>query len=232
MSFLKSEEPREPFLRAPASVLLLIGALVLAHIARVIVPAQLSDDILYQYAFVPARYAVGGPGSGLFALTVPFVSHIFLHANFTHLTVNCLWLLAFGPVVARRFGAGLFLLFFALCGIAGAAAYLAFNWASPAGVIGASGAISGVMAAGMRLFPWPGTTLSRDPAPIFSSPVLLFTGVWLITNLIFGLTGFGSGGEIQQIAWQAHLGGFVAGLLLTGPFDRLRPGDWHSERNG
>lgn len=223
MSFLKSEEPREPFLRAPASVLLLIGALALAHIARIMAPTQLSDDILYRYAFIPARYAVGGPADGLFALTVPFISHIFLHANFTHLAVNSLWLLAFGPVVARRFGAGLFFLFFALCGIAGAAAYLALNWASPAGVIGASGAISGLMAAGIRLFPWSGTVLSKGPAPIFSSPVLLFTGVWFVTNLVFGLTGFGSGGEIQQIAWQAHVGGFVAGLLLTGLFDRLRP---------
>lgn len=223
MAFLKSEEQREPFLRAPASVLLLIGALVLAHVARMIVPTQLSDDILYQYAFIPARYAAGGPADGLFALTVPFVSHIFLHGGFAHLIVNCLWLLAFGPVVARRFGAGLFILFFALCGIAGAAAFLALNWSSPVEIIGASGAISGVMAAGIRLFPWPGATVLQAPAPIFSSQILLFSGVWLATNLIFGLTGFGVGGNIQLIAWQAHLGGFVAGLLLTGAFDRLRP---------
>lgn len=222
MSFLKSEEQREPFLRAPASVLLLIGALVLAHIARAVLPAQLSDDILYQYAFIPARYTAGT--DGLFALTIPFVSHMFLHANFTHLAVNCLWLLAFGPVVARRFGASLFLMFFILCGVAGAAAYLALNWDSPAGVIGASGAISGIMAAGIRLFPWPGVQAPQVPAPILSSQILLFSGVWLVTNLIFGITGFGAGGNIQLIAWQAHLGGFVAGLLLTGVFDRLRPG--------
>ncbi len=223
MSFLISEKQREPFLRAPASVLLLIAALALAHLARMIVPAQLSEDILYQYAFIPARYAAGGPQDGLLALTIPFVSHIFLHASFWHLAVNCLWLLAFGPVVARRFGAGLFLVFFLLCGIAGAATFLVLNWSSPVEAIGASGAISGLMAAGIRLFPWPGATVQQVPAPILSSQILFFSGVWLVTNLVFGLIGFGVGENVQFFAWQGHLGGFVAGLLLTDVFDRLRP---------
>ncbi len=221
MAFLQSETPREPFLRAPASVLLLIAALALAHIARIIVPTALSDEILNQYAFVPAQYAAGGGASGFFALVVPFVSYMFLHADFTHLAVNCLWLLAFGPVVARRFGAGLFLLFFVICGIAGAATFLALNWGVPGGVIGASGAISGIMAAGLRLFSWPGSRTLRPLAPILSSQILIFSGVWFVTNLIFGLMGFGVDGHSQQIAWQAHVGGFVAGLALTGIFNDL-----------
>jgi len=221
MAFLQGETPREPFLRAPISVLLLIGMLVSAHIIRMVVPAAMSDEVLTQYAFVPARYAAGGDAGGLFSLAIPFVSHIFLHADVTHLAVNCLWLLAFGPVVARRFGAGLFLLLFAICGIAGAATFLAFNWGLPAGVIGASGAISGIMAAGLRLFPWPGSTAQRPLTPLLSSPILLFSAVWFATNFIFGLTGFGAGGGILQIAWQAHVGGFVTGLLLSGVFDTM-----------
>ncbi|MGA7676085.1 MAG: rhomboid family intramembrane serine protease [Rhizomicrobium sp.] len=222
MAFLQSEPPREPFLHAPASVLWLIGALVLAHVARVAAPAALSDDLLTQYAFIPARYGASFGTSGLFGLMAPFVSYMFLHADFVHLGVNCVWLLAFGPIVARRYGTMLFLLFFAVCGVAGAATYLAFDWGSPEGVIGASGAISGLMAAGIRMYPWPGSPMARPMAPIFSSPVLLFTGFWLVTNLLFGLTGIGTGGEIQQIAWQAHLGGYFMGLVLAGGFEVLR----------
>lgn len=119
MAFLQSEPPREPFLHAPASVLWLIGALVLAHVARVAAPAALSDDLLTQYAFIPARYGASFGTSGLFGLMAPFVSYMFLHADFVHLGVNCVWLLAFGPIVARRYGTMLFLLFFAVCGVAG-----------------------------------------------------------------------------------------------------------------
>jgi membrane associated rhomboid family serine protease len=222
MAFLQSEPPREPFLHAPTSVLLLIAALVLAHIARIVAPAPLAGEILTYFAFIPARYSGGFDTGGLLGLTVPFVSHMFLHANFVHLGVNCVWLLAFGPIVARRYGTGLFLMFFAVCGVAGAATYLAFDWGSPARVIGASGAISGLMAAGIRMYPWPGPPLARPMAPIFSSPVLLFTGFWLGTNLLFGLTGIGAGGEIQQIAWQAHLGGYFVGLVSAGGFEALR----------
>ena len=222
MAFLQSEPPREPFLHAPASVLWLIGMLVLAHVARVAVPAGLSDELLTQYAFIPARYSGGVDAGGIFGLAAPFVSHMFLHADFVHLGVNCVWLLAFGSIVARRFGTMLFLLFFAVCGVAGAATYLAFDWGSPVGVIGASGAISGLMAAGIRMYPWQGSPLARSMAPIFSSPVLLFTGFWLGTNLLFGLLGIGAGGEVREIAWQAHLGGYFAGLALAGGFEALR----------
>ncbi|MBU6299095.1 MAG: rhomboid family intramembrane serine protease, partial [Alphaproteobacteria bacterium] len=191
MALLQSQPSREPFLHAPASVLWLIAVLVLAHVARILVPAALSDDILMQYAFIPERYS-GGSAVGFVALAVPFVSYIFLHANFVHLGVNCIWLLAFGPIVARRYGTGLFLLFFIICGVVGAATYLAFNWGSAAGVIGASGAISGLMAAGIRMYPWPDSSPDRPMASLFSSPVLLFSGFWFGANLLAGLTGFGA----------------------------------------
>lgn len=219
MAFLQSQPPREPFLHAPASVLWLIAFIVAAHVARVLSPEPVSDAILLHYGFVPARYVQGG---SLLPLLIPFVSYNFLHADFVHLGVNCLWLLVFGPVVARRYGGALFLGFFLICGITGAAAYLALNWGSPDGVIGASGAISGLMGAAIRMLPWPGAARTRPLAPIFSRPVLLFSAFWVFTNFLIGITGFGAMGEIHQVAWQAHLGGYVAGLLLAGVFDRLR----------
>ena len=232
MAFLQSAPPRQPIFRAPSVVLWLIGGLAVAHAARVMGPPARSLALIEQFAFVPARYSRAfldshmAQAGSFWDRAVPFVSYMALHNDFTHLAVNCLWLLAFGPTVARRFGGLLFLIFFVACGVAGAAAHLAFNWGSPVPVIGASGAISGLMAAAVRMLPQiaPWAVPGEAPlAPIFSRQILVFTGVWAAINLLVGVTGLGFGGETGQIAWQAHLGGFVAGLFLCGAFDRLRP---------
>jgi membrane associated rhomboid family serine protease len=236
MAFLQPQpsDPwtRQPMFRVPAVVLSLIGVLVVAHSARVLAPSGFSAELIRQFAFIPARYSAqflaahnADPG-GWLARAVPFVSYMALHNDFTHLAINSLWLLAFGPIVARRFGGPLFLLFFLVCGLAGAFMHLAFNWGSLVPVIGASGAISGLMAAGLRLLPsqvpWahPG---EERMAPIFSRQVMIFTLVWMGINLAVGVTGLGIGGEAGLIAWQAHLGGYLAGLFLAEPFDLLRP---------
>ncbi len=232
MAFLQSHPPRQPIFNTPLVVPGLIAVLAAAHAARIYAPPARSQDIIFEYALVPARYSRAflesrmlNPGP-IWEQAVPFVSYMGLHNDWTHLIINSLWLLAFGPIVARRLGAGLFLLFFLLCGIAGALFYLGFNWGSPVPVVGASGAISGLMAAGLRMLPgqapWaaPGTA---PLAPIFSRQILVFTAVWAAINLLAGVTGLGMGGEDGLIAWQAHLGGYLAGLLLCGPFDHLRP---------
>jgi len=220
MTSLQSEPRRQPFLNAPAVVLWLIGALFLVHVAMTLAPAKMADELLTRFAFTPASYARGGD---LFWLAVPWVSHMALHGSFLHVGMNCLWLLACGPIVARRYGGGLFLLFFLLCGIAGAATYLALNWASPDPVIGASGAISGLMAAAVRMLRWPNADPLRPLAPILSRPILFFSAVWLATNYFFGMTGLGTGGDIR-IAWQAHLGGYLFGLFAIAVLEWLRHG--------
>jgi membrane associated rhomboid family serine protease len=167
------------------------------------------------------------PGS-LWERAIPFVSYMGLHGSWTHLIINCFWLFAFGPIVARRFGNALFLLFFLVCGVAAAITYLAFNWGGALPVVGASGAISGLMAAGLRMLPGqaPWVQQSEAPlAPLFSRQILVFAVIWTAINLMTAVTGFGMGGESGLVAWQAHLGGFFAGLLLCAPFDRLRPRD-------
>ena len=238
MSFLQSQPSnpwtRQPIFRIPGVVAGLILLLVLAHVARSALLDALSYQIINRFAFIPARYSHAflaahkyiDPGS-LFDRAIPFVSYMALHNDYTHLAINSLWLLAFGPIVARRFGGLLFLGFFLICGLAAAATHLAFNWGSLTPVIGASGAISGLMGAGMRLLPTqaPWATQGDDElAPIFSRQIMIFTAIWLAINLAAGLTGFGLGpGELGQIAWQANVGGYLAGLLLAGPFDRMRP---------
>ena len=236
MAFLQSQPSnpwtRQPIFRVPKVVVGLILVLVLAHVARVAMPDALSDWTISRYAFIPARYSHAfltshgvDPGS-IIDRAVPFVSYMALHNDFTHLAINSLWLLAFGPIVARRFGGPLFLGFFLICGIAAALTHMIFNWGSITPVIGASGAISGLMGAGLRLLPtqapWavPG---EGKLAPIFSRQIVIFSVIWLAINLAAGLTGFGLAGEQGLIAWQAHVGGYLAGLLLSGPVDRLRP---------
>jgi len=155
----------------------------------------------------------------------PFFGYVFLHANYTHLAINCAWLLAFGAPVARRLGAVRFLLFFFVCGAAGALAHVASNWGSQDAAIGASGAIAGVMAAGLRIV-WLGDPFARrEDAPLLpfrARQVLTFSALWVGLNLLTGLTGVGSLQGLELIAWQAHLGGYFAGLFLIGLFDPWR----------
>jgi membrane associated rhomboid family serine protease len=222
MAFLQNTPVRETFLKAPASVISLIGLLVAAHLARVFTSASMSELVLEQYAFIPQRFSQHD--GSLFDRVIPFVSYIFLHADATHLIMNCLWLLAFGAVVARRFRPALFFLFFLICGVGAAAVHLLTNWNSAEGAIGASGAIAGLMAAGIRMLSVQTLRGMEPPGalqPILSQQVIAFSAFWVVVNLVFGLTGLSIVGETNAIAWQAHLGGYFIGLVLTGPFD-----DW------
>jgi len=232
MVFLQSAPPRQPMFRAPAVVLWMIGGLAAAHAARVLGPAERAQDAVYAFALIPARYSrafleshMADPGT-VWERAVPFLTYMALHNDWTHLVINCLWLLAFGPIVARRYGGLLFLGFFLVCGVAGAGAYVALHWGSTIPRLGASGAGSRPMAAPPRLLPGPAPPAGPrpgPPAPPRPRPILVFSGVWAAINLIVGLTGLGLGGSEGLIAWQAHLGGFIAGMLLSGPFDSLRP---------
>jgi membrane associated rhomboid family serine protease len=230
MAFFQSGDSHEPAIRAPAVVLWLIALLAAVYAPRFFLSDQQWAGILFDFGFVPARYASDflaarnlDPGTPL-EQAAPFFSYMFLHASIGHLLINSLWLLAFGPVVARRFGPAFFLLFYFLCGVAAVLAHLVCNWESLGPVIGASGAISGLMAAAIRMLRLPGAfSFSGDAplAPILSRPVVTFTLVWVVMNAVAGLIGFGPDSGPHLIAWQAHMGGYFAGLLLAGPFDRF-----------
>lgn len=234
MPFFREEKsPREPFLNAPASVLGLIGIILAAHVARVLLPDATSNAILLDYALIPARYVAavwavngGGPVS-LWDAIAPFIGYQFLHADWVHVGVNSIWLLVAGTPVARRLGALWFLLLFLLCGIVAALAFVGMHWAEMTPAIGASGAVSGMMGAAIRVFygERAGFVAANDRtaplAPLFSGPVIFFSAIWAVTNVIAGLTGLGTTGEMQAVAWEAHLGGYFAGLVLINPFDRL-----------
>ncbi|MBV9549580.1 MAG: rhomboid family intramembrane serine protease [Alphaproteobacteria bacterium] len=223
MAFFHPGPARQPAFNVPAVVLGLIAFLAAAHGLRMALPPAQSADIVSNYALIPARLLFAG---SIWDKAVPFVSYMAIHGDWAHVGINCLWLLAFGPIVARRFGALLFLLFFLICGISAAALFLAFDWGGAEPVVGASGAISGLMAAAIRLmparFPWvqPG---EAPMAPLLSRQVLSFSAIWVVLNAVVGILGLGLVPAGQAIAWQAHLGGYCAGLLLAGLFDSVRP---------
>ena len=219
-----------------SATLVVLGAI---HAVREWILAPRQDlTFLEWFSFIPARYdpvvvAQGVPG-GLGAQIWTFVTYALIHGDWLHLCVNAVWLLAFGSAVARRFGAWRFLLFFAVTAAAGAAAHLATHDHEPVPMVGASAAISGFMAAAIRFVFQGGGPLGLLPrheahayhvpaAPLraaFSDPrILAFLAVWFGLNILFGLGSLSLAGEDQQVAWQAHIGGFLAGLLLFPLFD-------------
>ena len=234
MAFFQDLRPsREPFLNAPASVFWLIGVLVLAHVARVRAPEPWSEFLLLEFAFIPARYsdaalaASGLPMPTFVEQSVPFVSYMLLHADYTHLGINSLWLLAFGPIVAKRLGTGKFLLFFLFCGIMSAVAHLVAYFGAIEQVVGASGGVAGLMGAAIRIFYGrlqfgrsvpPGEAVPL--APLFSRPIIFFTSIWMLANFVVGATGLGLTDAAASVAWVAHVGGYFTGLIAIALFDR------------
>lgn len=231
---------REPIFNIPASLTAVIAVLVLIHLVRVYLLTDEQDiEVLLRFAFIPARYdsvllAGNSLPGGLGAEVWTFVSYALLHANATHIGFNVLWLLPFGSAVARRFGAGRFLAFFAVTAAGGALAHLLTHEGAPVPMIGASAAISGAMAAAMRFVFQRGGPISlwrADNDNAYCVPaiplsgmlsdlrVLAFLGAWFGTNLLFGLGTVSMLGSDEQVAWQAHIGGFLTGLLLFSLFD-------------
>jgi len=226
MAFLQSPG-NQPFLRAPAIVLWLIALLIgIFAVQTFLTPAQ-NAAIYAEYGFTPAHYShayvaqTGYSPGNLLERALPFVSYIFLHGSWSHVLINSVWLLAFGPVVARRFGTPLFFTFFLACGIAAAATHLAIFWGSTDPVVGASGSISGLMGAAFRMMPFEEGREGERLAPLLSRRILVWSLIWAVVNVIAGVTGLGTGGGPQVVAWGAHLGGYAAGLLLAGPVDRI-----------
>ncbi len=235
MAFFQDMRPsREPFLNAPATIFWLIGAVAVAHIGRVLAPSPWPQQLLFDFAFIPARYSEVARVANDIATpsfaeqAIPFVSYMFLHGDYTHLVFNSLWLLAFGPIVAKRLKTTKFLLFFLFCGIVSAALHLAVYFGAAVPVVGASGGVAGLMAAAIRIF-YGRLMFARDMpagetpplAPLRSRPILVFTAVWLVANFVAGVTGFGLTDAATSIAWVAHLGGYFAGLFGIWVFDRF-----------
>jgi membrane associated rhomboid family serine protease len=225
---------REPIFNVPGAVLATLAVLVAVHVVLSFLPPEQFTWWVLALAFIPARYsglASDIPGGDTAAVT-SFVTHMTVHADVTHLAFNGLWLLAFGSVLCARIGAVRFLSFSIAGGISGALLFLLFNPGLAAPVIGASGAISAMMGGVMRfLFSaidrGEGYLLRHQPsiipavtvkAALRDRRIVLASVVFLGINLL-AIIGFGTFGATGAIAWEAHIGGYLFGLLAFGAFD-------------
>lgn len=233
----RSTHPK--FFNVPAPVLALLVLIGLIHAVLLTLSPDERTQFLLLFAFIPARYDwtvapdIAWPG-GLAADIWTFVTYALTHSDLIHLIVNSIWLLAFGSALARRLRALRFISFMAVTAAAGALVHLLTHFGELLPVIGASAAVSGAMAAATRFIFQRGGPLAlwrehsdeayRVPAAPLSvclrdPRVLVFLGVWFGFNVFLAFGSLGMAGVEGPIAWQAHIGGFLAGLFGFALFD-------------
>jgi membrane associated rhomboid family serine protease len=257
--------PRERIFNVPLVVIAAIVLLVGIHALRDVLADSQSAELLAQFGFVPGRFTYAfdpqrvaaaydsyaesdatraaiarfflGDGRPLWWTTITYA---FLHFSWTHVGMNCLWFVAFGAAVARRFGAARFSIFCLAAALAGAVAHYFTHMDDLQPMIGASAVVSAAMAAAIRFVFQPRAPLSeslgfvdgRDedyayrqpamslPAVFTDRRALTFLVIWMLVNVAFGVSSAMPGLGNATIAWQAHIGGFLLGLFGFRLFDR------------
>jgi membrane associated rhomboid family serine protease len=167
------------------------------------------DAFIMQWAFIPSRFLANPAGDFLTLFT-----SMFMHAGWLHLGSNLLYLWIFGDNVEDRFGHFKFFIFYLLCGLAATFAQLVFSIGSDIPNLGASGAIAGVLGAYILLFP-QGRVRVLQGRGIIQVPALIVIGLWIVLQLISGFGSLASTADTGGVAYMAHIGGFLAGFLLT-----------------
>ena len=184
-------------------------ALIALNVLFFFVELAGGDAFIGKWAFVPTRF-LANPIGGLLTL---FTS-MFMHAGWLHLAGNMLYLWVFGDNVEDRFGHVKFIVFYLLCGLAATFAQLAFSIGSSVPNLGASGAIAGVLGAYILMFP-KGKVKVLQGQQVIQVPALLAIGVWIVLQFFSGIGSISGSAQTGGVAYMAHIGGFVAGLVLT-----------------
>ncbi|MDP3853992.1 rhomboid family intramembrane serine protease [Phenylobacterium sp.] len=204
-------DQRQPILNAPWPAVLVTLSIVLGYGFQ----SVLLGDLAVRYFAFSSMALAAGRWETIF-------TSMLLHGNWAHALMNAGFALAFGTPVARYFGArprgvAVFVLFYL---VSGAVACLGYAGFSPGGLlIGASGAVAGLVGGSTRLMAGHGV-----PGPFLSRPVISMTVSWVALNLIFGFIGFAPGMGAAKIGWEAHIFGYAAGLFLIDLFGRLARG--------
>nr|WP_295889655.1 rhomboid family intramembrane serine protease [uncultured Devosia sp.] len=196
----------------------LIGVTTLCFLLQSVLPQAAFDQATIDFGMIPIVVR------NVYPQPVPWlpdwatlVTYAFLHADWLHLLSNMLFLWVFGDNIEDAMGHIKYLLFYLACAVCAALAHLAFNMGDNGPLIGASGAVAGVMGAYILLYPHARVfVLARLVIPIpLPVPAFWMLGFWVATQLFYVVVG-----SDQPVAWWAHLGGFAAGLVLAAGFRR------------
>jgi membrane associated rhomboid family serine protease len=203
-------------LTTPVVNYVLLGICVVVFLCQFFL-GERQEGFILQFAVIPQAVSLGLGGQvAVVPAFLPLVTSMFLHGGWMHLLGNMIYLFIFGDNVEDRLGHGRYVCFYLLCGVASAAAQVVSDPASQVPLIGASGAIAGVLGAYLFLYP-RARILTMIPLlvafPIIEVPAFVFLGFWIVLQLIQGLAG-GMEESGGGVAWWAHAGGFAAGAAM------------------
>ncbi len=197
---------------------------VAVFIYELSLPWEELDDLISTYGVVPSKLQLVAhdPVRVLGEMAGSLATTTLLHAGFVHLLGNLWYLWIFGDNVEDRMGPIRFLLFYLSCGILAGATHIVFNLNSPVPTIGASGAVAGVLGAYLVSYPFA-RVLTLLPFfiiwPVVELPAILVLGFWFVVQIFNGTAAVGSASDMMGgVAWWAHIGGFISGILLLRVF--------------
>ncbi|MFW6061216.1 MAG: rhomboid family intramembrane serine protease [Planctomycetota bacterium] len=214
-------------IRRPAVIMWIVIALnATVFLFELTMPMEQLQQFAENYGLIPQQFmqAVRGPEQFTTLDAVPWVTHMFIHGGLAHLALNMVFFWVFADNIEDRMGHARFAVFYLVCGFAAAGSHLLLNPDSPVAMIGASGAVSGVLGAYLLIYPkarilvWFMPLLViffRWPAWVF---LLVYLGMQIFMQLVDSSVADGGGG----VAYLAHIGGFLAGMILCKPLIKYK----------
>jgi membrane associated rhomboid family serine protease len=201
----------------------IIAINVLVFLRQLAFTDQELNLFFYTYGLIPAEVTQFAAGTALQSTLLPFITAIFLHGSWVHILGNMLYLWIFGDNIEDRMGHFNYLLFYLFAGIIGSIAHILSAPGSEIPIIGASGAIAGILGAYFLSFP-KARILTLVPVffliTFIRIPAIIFLPIWFGIQLLNGLSTAGMAAE--AVAWWAHIGGFIGGAVLLPFFKRQR----------
>ncbi|MBO43613.1 MAG: hypothetical protein CMM28_07805 [Rhodospirillaceae bacterium] len=206
---------RQPIFNIPAVIRIIAIITIIIHFLQLVLSPMQYNELIRYLAFIPARFSL--PDVWQFEgfwLVISPISYAFLHADGYHLLLNMFFLLAFGTAAARRVSWSIFLILYAAGSITSAFFWMVFHVEAVTPLVGASGALSAIAGALVRMSIAP--KIPHNPRyPIMpAKTAILFGCFWIGLNLFFALTAVTFSFGIGNIAWEAHIGGFIFGFSI------------------
>jgi len=201
---LRDSTPSNKF---PVVTVILILLNLLLFYMEVSAGIEQMNAIIYTFGLIPAQYA---QPQGSWTGYLPFLSSTFLHGSWMHVIGNMWILWLFGDNVEDKMGRARFLIFYLVCGLIASLTHYLINPSSTVPVVGASGAVAGIMGAYFLMFRQAKVLTYIPPIFLLNLPAWIYLGFWALSQLFYGV--FQANG--QNIAFWAHIGGFAAGMFL------------------